>query len=451
MATLVASTSEMKTKGLSMRAVDIIIKKRDQQELRDDEIQFFVDGLTKGDIPDYQVAAWAMAVLLNGMSARETTALTLAMAHSGDILDLSELVPLAVDKHSTGGVGDKTTLVVEPVVAACGLPVGKMSGRGLGFSGGTLDKLESIPGYRTNLTTEEFLKQLGEIGLVLSGQSADLAPADGKLYALRDVTGTVESIPLIASSVMSKKIAAGAQAIVLDVKCGLGAFMSNLEEARRLAKLMVEIAQLAGRQAVGVLSDMNQPLGRAVGNALEVREAIGTLHGEGPEDFRMHCLEIAAHMLILGQKASDLATGRKLAAEAITSGAAWDRFKQLVFAQGGDVGYIEQPERLAAARLQEIVPAQAAGYLGVVNARKIGETAVLLGAGRAQKGDPIDHAVGILVHCKVGDYLEKGQPLFTIHANNEASLAEARLQLQDSVAWSSDPVEPLPLFYGVIH
>lgn len=433
-----------------MRAVDIIIKKRDEQELSEDEIQFFVDGLTKGDIPDYQVAAWAMAVLLNGMSARETTALTLAMAHSGDVLDLSQIVPLAVDKHSTGGVGDKTTLVVEPVVAACGLPVGKMSGRGLGFSGGTLDKLESIPGYRTNLTTEEFLKQLGEIGLVLSGQSADLAPADGKLYALRDVTGTVQSIPLIASSVMSKKIAAGGQAIVLDVKCGLGAFMSNLEEACRLAKLMVEIAQLAGRQAVGVIADMNQPLGRAVGNALEVREAIDTLHGEGPEDFHKHCLEIASHMLNLGQKASDLATARNLAAEAITSGAAWDRFKQLVFAQGGDVGYIEQPESLAAARLQELVPAQAEGYLSEVNARKIGETAVLLGAGRAQKGDPIDHAVGIMVHCKVGDYFEKGQPLFTIHANDEARLAEARLQLQDSVAWSADPVKPLPLFYGVI-
>jgi pyrimidine-nucleoside phosphorylase len=286
-----------------MRPVDIIIKKRDRQELTRAEIEYFIQGYTRGDIPDYQAAAWAMAVVLNGMSLREITDLTLSMANSGEVLDLSNVVLVAVDKHSTGGVGDKTTLVVEPTVAACGLPVAKMSGHGLGFSGGTLDKMESIPGYRTNLTTEEFLDQLQRINLVLTGQSADLAPADGKLYALRDVTGTVESIPLIASSVMSKKIASGAQGIVLDVKWGNGAFMTSLDDAKALAEMMVYIARLTDRKAVALLSDMNQPLGNAVGNALEVIEAIETLQGGGPEDFRQHCLEVASHMLVLGELA----------------------------------------------------------------------------------------------------------------------------------------------------
>ncbi len=435
---------------IAMRAVDIIIKKRDRGELSNEEITFFVEGLTRGGIPDYQVAAWAMAVLLNGMSPRETTDLTLAMANSGEILDLSQVVTQAVDKHSTGGVGDKTTLVVEPVVAACGLPVGKMSGRGLGFSGGTLDKLESIPGFRTDLTTEEFLRQLAEIGLVLSGQSADLAPADGKLYALRDVTGTVQSIPLIASSVMSKKIAAGAQAILLDVKSGLGAFMLTLQEARQLAELMVKIGHLAGRRTVAVLSDMNQPLGSAVGNALEVKEAIQTLQGGGPEDFREHCLEIAAYMLMLGEKAANLENARMQANKALNNGSAWERFVQLVSAQGGDVRCIENPELLPAAAYQEAMLSPASGYLLGVHARIVGETAVTLGAGRAQKGDPIDYAVGIEVHKNVGDQVEKGERLFTIHANQLDRLAEARQELQMAVTLSEQPVEKLPLFYGVI-
>jgi pyrimidine-nucleoside phosphorylase len=436
--------------GGRMRAVDIIINKRDGLELSTQEIQFFVDGYTRGAIPDYQAAAWAMAVLLKGMNARETTDLTLAMANSGEILDLSQVVPIAVDKHSTGGVGDKTTLVVEPAVAACGLPVGKMSGRGLGFSGGTLDKIESIPGYRVNLTKEEFLEQLGRIGIVLTGQSGDLAPADGKFYALRDVTGTVQSIPLIASSVMSKKIAAGAQAIVLDVKVGLGAFMTNLDEARQLAELMVAIGRSSGRRVVALLSDMNQPLGSAVGNALELIEAIDTLHGGGPADFREHCIEAGGHLLVLGNKALDLAAGKDMIAKALADGSAWETFRKLVIAQGGDISFVDDPGKLAHASIIETVTAPVDGYVAEVHARKVGEAAILLGAGRAKKGDAIDPAVGIMVHVKVGDQVKKGQPLFTIHANNQALVDPVRGNLLQALAWSQVPVQPLPLFYGIV-
>lgn len=433
-----------------MRAVDIIIKKRDHQALMKEEIEFFVDGFTRGDIPDYQVSAWAMAILLNGMTDQETTDLTLAMAHSGEILDLSKVVPIAVDKHSTGGVGDKTTLVVEPTVAACGLPVGKMSGRGLGFSGGTLDKLESIPGYRTDLSVDEFIRQLKTVGLVLTGQSGDLAPADGKLYALRDVTGTVDCIPLIASSIMSKKIAAGAQAIVLDTKVGVGAFMQNLEDARKLASLMVSIAELSGRKAVAMLSDMNQPLGYAVGNALEMIEAIETLRGGGPEDFREHCLVAASYLLVLGKKAGSLEEARKMAEAALAEGHAWQRFLDLVKAQGGDVSYVEHPEKLPHAKIVETIPSPRSGYLAFINAREVGETAVELGAGRAKKSDTIDYAVGVVVHHKVGDRVEQGQPLFTIHANDRGKLESVRERLLAAHQWSDSPVEPLPLFYGVV-
>ncbi len=433
-----------------MKAVDIIIKKRDRKVLTREEIEFFVNGFTRGEIPDYQVAAWAMAVMLNGMTEQETTDLTLAMAYSGEVLDLSEVVPIAVDKHSTGGVGDKTTLVVEPLVAACGLPVGKMSGRGLGFSGGTLDKIESIRGFRTDLTKEEFIHHLRTYGLVLTGQTGDLAPADGKLYALRDVTGTVPSIPLIASSIMSKKIAAGAQAIVLDVKVGVGAFMETLEDARRLAELMVAIARLSGRKAVAVLSDMNQPLGYAVGNALELKEAIDTLHGNGPEDFYEHCMEIASHLLVIGGKATDLREGRDLAEEALREGHAWQKFRMLVQAQGGDVSMVDQPEKLPKAKLIEEVYASQEGYLSAINAREVGETSVDLGAGRVKKGDPIDHAVGIVIHHKVGDFVRKGDLLFTIHANDDSKLREAKERLLAAHSWSTTVVQPLPLFYGVV-
>jgi pyrimidine-nucleoside phosphorylase len=430
-----------------MRAVDIIIKKRDKQELTSEEIKFFVDSFACGDLPDYQVAAWAMAVLLNGMSARETTDLTLAMAHSGDILDLSSVVDIAVDKHSSGGVGDKTTLVVLPVVVACGLHIGKMSGRGLGFSGGTLDKIESIPGYRIDLTPDEFKLQLKEKSIVLTGQSLDLAPADGRLYALRDVTGTVQSIPLIASSIMSKKIAAGAQAVLLDVKVGLGAFMKNIDDARALSKLMIDIGKLAGRQVVTLLSDMNQPLGSAVGNALEVKEAIDTLHAGGPVDFREHCLQVSAQMLVLGRRASNLEAGRQMAEVAIASGAAFEKFRILVGAQGGDVSYLDNPEKFPQAEYSEVVRAERSGYLDQVNARIIGEAALALGAGRARKDDKVDHAVGFLIHRKVGDYVEKNQPLCTIYANSDVKLGDARKNVSTAFGWSDQPVPALPLFY----
>ena len=430
-----------------MRAVDVIIKKRDKGELTREEILFFVNGISTGDIPDYQAAAWAMAVLLNGMTPRETTDLTLAMAHSGEVLDISHIVKIAVDKHSTGGVGDKTSLVVLPAVVACGLPVGKMSGRGLGFSGGTLDKMESIPGYRVNLTTEEFKNQLKKDGIVLTGQSLDLAPADGKLYALRDVTGTVQSIPLIASSIMSKKIAAGAQAIVLDVKVGLGAFMETLDKARILAKLMMDIGRLAGRDVVTLLSDMNQPLGNAVGNTLEVIEAIDTLHSCGPKDFHEHCLRVSAHMLVLGKRATDLESGRRQAEAAITSGRAFEKFRLLVHAQSGDVSFVDHPEKFPKAKFIEVLKSERSGTLSRVHARMIGEASVELGAGRARKGDPVDHAVGLIIHRKVGDWVELGEPLFTIHANDATKQVQVRESLRTAFGWSDQPVAPLPLFY----
>lgn len=433
-----------------MRAVDIIIKVRDHQELTTEEIQFFVKGIADGSIPDYQISAWAMAVLLNGLNDRETTDLTLAVAHSGEVLDLSKEVKIAVDKHSTGGVGDKTTLVVEPVVASCGLPVAKMSGRGLGFSGGTLDKLESIPGYRTNLNREEFIQQLRSLGLVLTGQTGDLAPADGKLYALRDVTGTVQSIPLIASSVMGKKIAAGAQAIVLDVKVGNGAFMTDLPSARELSRLMVSIGKLSGRKVVAVVSDMNQPLGNAVGNALEVKEAIETLQGDGPADFHEHVLLIASQMLFLGGQCPDIPSARALAKEALKSGKGFEMFRKLVIAQGGDVSYVDHPEKLPVSPFVEMVKTPRTGYVAEFSAKVVGETSVIMGAGRAKKGDPIDYGVGFRILKKVGDFVQTGQNLFEIHANSQESLEDARQKVLGAVKWSEKPVSPLPIYYDII-
>jgi pyrimidine-nucleoside phosphorylase len=434
-----------------MRAVDIINKKREGQELSAEEIQFFIDGFANDEIPDYQVSAWAMAVLFQGMSSRETTDLTHAMVETGDRIDLSGVVPLAVDKHSTGGVGDKTTLAVEPAVAACGVPVGKMSGRGLGFSGGTLDKLESIPGFRVELTTDEFKAQLAGVGLVLAGQTADLAPADGKLYALRDVTGTVASVPLIASSIMSKKIAAGADAVVLDVKVGVGAFMRTVEGARELAQLMVEIGKRAGRQVVALLSDMNQPLGAAVGNALEVREAIQTLHGSGPPDFVNHCLEVAGHMLMLAKRVDDIEAGRERVQQALQDGSAYAKFIDLIRAQGGDTQFVEEPDLLPTASLKQTVTAERAGFVEMIAADQVGIASVELGAGRKQKGDQIDHAVGIVVHKKVGERLGQDETIFTVHANDQPRLDLAIERLLQAISITDSETSPLPHLYDTIY
>lgn len=438
-----------------MNARDAIVKKRDGGELSKEEIEFFIEGYTHDDIPDYQAAAWLMALFLQGMNDRETQDLTMAMAHSGDMLDIRSVVPspaseersLVVDKHSTGGVGDKVSLVVAPLVAACGVPIAKMTGRGLGFTGGTVDKLESIRGYRTDLSVEEFKTQVREIGVVLTGQTADLAPADRKLYALRDATATVESIPLIVSSIMSKKLAGGAEGIVLDVKMGSGAFMETVEEAEALANGLVRLGTQAGREVVALISDMNQPLGWAVGNAVEVREAIDTLHEAGPRGFRNHCLTVAAEMLRLSGRTEDLNAALTLALETLSSGAAWRKFRRLVEAQGGDVACVDDPEKLPQASIIEPVASSRSGYLASVNAAEVGLAVVDLGGGREEKGQAIDHSVGVLLHHKVGDLVQKGTHLFTVHANDRGKLEAARGRVLAAHSFSDEPVQPLPLFY----
>jgi pyrimidine-nucleoside phosphorylase len=433
-----------------MRAIDIIAKKRDGGELSAAEIDFVIQGFAQDEIPDYQAAAWLMAVYLQGISRQETIDLTMAMARSGQILNLKEIAPLVVDKHSTGGVGDKTTLAVAPLVASTGLPVGKITGRGLGHTGGTVDKLESIPGFNATLNTTVFLDTLAQHGIAVTGQTPDLAPADGKLYALRDVTATVSCLPLIASSIMSKKIASGADAIVLDVKVGRGAFMKTKEEATALARLMVEIGQGVGRQVRAVLSDMNQPLGRAVGNALELKEALDTLHSHGPHDFVEHCLTVAGQMLILGGKAQDAEEARAILLEALRSGQALAKFKEWIAAQGGDLATVEDPSRLPQAAIVEDVPAPRAGYVASIDAMEVGLTATLLGAGRAKKGDLIDHAVGVVLQAKIGDYVKRGEALLTIHANDGDRLAQARERLLAAYTWSEEPAQAPPLLYEII-
>lgn len=438
-----------------MRAVDIIARKRDGLELTAEEIQWFIEHYTQGDLPDYQAAAFLMAVCIRGMSRQEISDLTLAMAHSGEVLNLSRILGgYAVDKHSSGGVGDKTTLVVLPLVASCGVPVAKMSGRGLGFSGGTLDKLEAIHGFNVNLSTDTFEKLAQEYGIVLAGQSKDLAPADGKLYALRDVTATVPSLPLIASSIMSKKLAAGANGIVLDVKVGEGAFMTNLDDARMLAQMMVEIGADAGRDVVALISDMNQPLGEAVGNAIEMAEALETLHGGGPDDLREHCLTIARHMVQLagqGQKWTDDDEVNTLLRKHLDEGQALATFRRMVQAQGGDIAMVDDPTRLPRAAHIETVYAEQSGFVAHVAALKVATAAFDLGAGREKKEDTIDLAVGIQVHVKVGDSVQAGDPIATIHASSAEKLQRCRDYLTaEAFTFAAHPVERLPLFYDLL-
>lgn len=410
-----------------MRAVDIIMKKRDGIKLSEEEIRFLIDGFTKGEIENYQMAAFTMAVYFNGMDKEEATWLTKAMLYSGDILDLSEINGVKVDKHSTGGVGDKTSLVVASLVASLGIKFAKMSGRGLGHTGGTLDKLESIPGYSISLSEEEFIRQVNNIGIALIGQTADLAPADKKLYALRDVTATVESIPLIASSIMSKKLASGADVICLDVKVGSGAFMKTEESAEKLAELMVEIGKQCGKKMTAILTNMDEPLGYAVGNSLEVIEAIQTLNGKGPADFTELCLEIASHLVLDAKKAITLEEARNLCIRQIQNGQALQTLSRLVSAQGGDASYIFTPTNFPKAEYQIEVKADKNGYVGHIDALAIGNAAMLLGAGRAKLGDDIDHSVGIVLCRKVGDKVQAGETLAVIHSNRKNTEAEAHM------------------------
>jgi pyrimidine-nucleoside phosphorylase len=433
-----------------MRMIDLLAQKRDGGALSTAQIDFFVRQYTADNIPDYQAAALMMAIYIRGMDRRETVDLTLAMARSGEQLDLHDVAPFVVDKHSSGGVGDKTTLVVQPLVAACGVPVGKMSGRGLGSSGGTLDKLESIRDWSAGLTLAQFKRQLAEIGLALAGQTAVLAPADGKLYALRDVTATVANKSLIAASIMSKKLAGGADAIVLDVKVGSGAFMPTLADGVELARTMVAIGRDAGRKTVALISDMNQPLGHAVGNALEVREAIATLQGDGPADFWAHCLEVAAHMLHLAGKAESVAAARELAEEARDNGRAWEKFRAMVAAQGGDVRQVDDPALLPRAGHVETLIAPRDGVIAAIATDAIGWACVGLGGGRVVKTDVIDHAVGFVLPFKVGDAVTAGQALGEIHANDADGLAQAREAILGALTWSDEPVEPLPHYYEAI-
>ncbi|BFL78023.1 pyrimidine-nucleoside phosphorylase [Staphylococcus hominis subsp. novobiosepticus] len=402
-----------------MRMVDIIEKKRDGQTLTKEEIEFFIEGYTNGDIPDYQASSLAMAIFFQDMNEEERAALTMAMVNSGDVIDLSKINGIKVDKHSTGGVGDTTTLVLAPLVAAVGVPVAKMSGRGLGHTGGTIDKLESIDGFHVEISEADFIKLVNEDQVAVIGQTGNLTPADKKLYALRDVTGTVNSIPLIASSIMSKKIAAGADAIVLDVKTGNGAFMKTLEDAEALAHAMVSIGNNVGRNTMAIISDMSQPLGRAIGNALELKEAIDTLNGQGPEDLTELVLTLGSQMVVLAERANTLEEARQLLNEAIENGSALDKFKTFLENQGGDASVVNSPELLPTAEYQIDYKAKSSGVVSELIANEIGVASMMLGAGRQTKEDDIDLSVGIVLNKKVGDKVNVGESLLTIHSNRE--------------------------------
>ena len=407
-----------------MRMYDIILKKRANLPLTDKEIRFVIDGYVKGEIPDYQVSALLMTIVFNGMNARELGTLTLAMAQSGNMVDLSNIDGITVDKHSTGGVGDKTTLIIAPLVAACGGKVAKMSGRGLGHTGGTIDKMESIPNLKVSLEKDAFINQVNKIGLAVIGQSEGLAPADKKLYALRDVTGTVDSIPLIASSVMSKKLASGAQAILLDVKVGSGAFMKNIENARELAKAMVEIGKENGRSVKAILTNMDRPLGHAIGNALEIREVIDTLKGHGPEDLTHECIIMAAHMLVLSRMC-DYETALNRVQQALDSGAALERLRLMIEAQGGDSRVIDDDRVLTIGKFTYDVTSPQDGYITHMNTERCGIASVMLGAGRTVKDGPIDYSAGIVMHKKTGDAVSMGERIATLYASDESLFTNA--------------------------
>ncbi|MCL6586124.1 MAG: pyrimidine-nucleoside phosphorylase [Anoxybacillus sp.] len=432
-----------------MRMVDLIEKKRDGEALTKEEIQFIIQGYTNGEIPDYQMSAFAMAVFFQGMTAEETAELTMAMVQSGETIDLSKIDGIKVDKHSTGGVGDTTTLVLGPLVASVGVPVAKMSGRGLGHTGGTIDKLESVPGFHVEISNEEFIELVNKNKLAVVGQSGNLTPADKKLYALRDVTATVNSIPLIASSIMSKKIAAGADAIVLDVKTGAGAFMKELDDAKALAKAMVEIGTRVGRQTMAIISDMSQPLGYAIGNALEVKEAIDTLKGEGPEDLQELCLVLGSHMVYLAKKASSLEEARHMLERAIEDGSALEAFKRFLAAQGGDASVVDDPSKLPQAKYVIDLEAKEDGYVAEIVADEIGTAAMLLGAGRATKESTIDLAVGLVLRKKVGDAVKKGESLVTIYSNRE-QIDDVKQKLYENIRLSSERVQAPTLIYDKI-
>ncbi|WP_042458056.1 pyrimidine-nucleoside phosphorylase [Neobacillus dielmonensis] len=432
-----------------MRMVDLIEKKRDGHELTTEEINFIIKGYTEGSIPDYQMSALTMAIVFRGMSEQERADLTLAMVNSGDQIDLSQINGIKVDKHSTGGVGDTTTLVLGPLVASVGVPVAKMSGRGLGHTGGTIDKLESVNGFHVELDNEEFIELVNKNKLAVIGQSGNLTPADKKLYALRDVTGTVESIPLIASSIMSKKIAAGADAIVLDVKTGAGAFMKTLEDSRELAKAMVRIGNNVGRKTMAIISDMSQPLGYAIGNALEVNEAIDTLKGEGPEDLTELCLTLGSYMVLLAEKAKTLQEARALLEKAIENGSALEKFKVFLSSQGGDATVVDDPSKLPQAKYTYELEAKQDGYVSEITANEVGTAAMLLGAGRATKDSDIDLAVGLVLRKKIGDQVKQGESLVTIYSNFD-DVSEVKQKLYENIKIADSKVEPLILIHEAI-
>lgn len=433
-----------------MRMYDLIMKKRNGASLTEEEIGFMIKGYTAGEIPDYQMSAMMMAIYFRGMNEAETLALTMAMAKSGDMLDLSDIRGIKVDKHSTGGVGDKTSLALIPMVAALGIPAAKMSGRGLGHTGGTIDKLESFKGFTTGISETKFKENVNKIGIAIMGQTADLAPADKKLYALRDVTATVDNMSLIASSIMSKKLAAGADAIVLDVKTGSGAFMKTEEDSFSLAREMVKIGNSAGRKTIAVVSDMDQPLGYAVGNALEVREAIDTLNGNGPADFVELCLTLGSYMAVAGEKAKTVEEARALLEECIADKSALNKLADFIEAQGGDRDWVYHPEKLPSASIVEEIEAPASGIVQKIVCDEIGMVSLILGGGRETKESGIDLSVGLVLHKKVGDSVKKGESLATIYANDHKKLAAAKERFLGAYTIADEAVAKKPLIKGIV-